>query len=151
MVLAHYNPISINEKALQLLSSTSLIEEEPIQLKKKPIYEEPSIIQEKNNYKILFGDDQEIEKIVEEIQEKEQKQKKDCDLMIIKQEQELAKEKIQDLKQQLTNKNSKNKSTSTLFKNEVKRKIQEIIELDLKKKKINILKLILQKIHIHIL
>jgi hypothetical protein len=43
--------------------------------------------------------------------------------------------KIQDLKQQLTTKNSKSKSTSTLFKNKVKGKIQEIIELDLEKKK----------------
>jgi hypothetical protein len=105
MALAHYNPTSTNEKALYLLSSTNTMEIQPIHLEKKPIYEEPSITQEEDDYKTLFGDDQEIEKIVEEIQEKEQKQKKDCDLMIIKQEQELEKEKIQDLKQQLTNLN----------------------------------------------
>jgi hypothetical protein len=134
MVLAHYNPTSTNEKALQLLSSTNSIEKQPIQLEKKPIYEESSITQEEDNYKILFEDDQEIEKIVKEIQEKEQKQKEDHDL-IIKQEQELAKEKILNLKQQLLHKNSKSKSTSTSFKNKVKEKIQEIKELDSENKK----------------
>jgi hypothetical protein len=71
--------------------------------------------------------------MVKEIQEKERKQKEYCDL-IIKQEQKLAKEKIQELKQGLTKKNSKIKSTSTLFKNKVKEKIQEIKELDSKRK-----------------
>jgi hypothetical protein len=70
IALAHYNPTSTNEKPLQLLISTSLIEEEPIQLEKNPIYEEPSMTQEEDDYKILFGDDQEMEKIVKEIQEK---------------------------------------------------------------------------------
>jgi hypothetical protein len=64
--------------------------------KYNPIYEEPSITQEKNDYKILFGDDQKIKKIVKKIQQKEQKQKEDHDL-IIKQEQELAKKKVQEL------------------------------------------------------
>jgi hypothetical protein len=73
--------------------------------------------------------------MVEEIQEKEQKQKEEVDLIMINQEQELAKEKIQILKQQLINKNSKIKSTSKLFKEKVKEKIQEIKELDSKKKK----------------
>jgi site-specific recombinase XerD len=41
MALAHYNPTSTNEKALQLLSSTNSIEKEPIQLEKKPIYDKP--------------------------------------------------------------------------------------------------------------
>jgi Tfp pilus assembly protein FimV len=102
MALVHYNPTSTNKKALQLLSSMSSVEKEPIQLEKQPIYEEPSISQEEDEYKTLFGDDQEIEKIVKKIQEKEQKQK-EADLMVIKQEQELAKEKIQNLKQQLIN------------------------------------------------
>jgi hypothetical protein len=56
MVLAHYNPTSINEKALQLLSSTNSIEISPIQVEKKLIYEEPSITQEEDDYKTLFGD-----------------------------------------------------------------------------------------------
>jgi site-specific recombinase XerD len=34
MALAHYNPTSTNEKALQLLSSMNSIEKEPIQLEK---------------------------------------------------------------------------------------------------------------------
>jgi hypothetical protein len=135
MALAHYNLTSTNEKALQLLSSTNSMEIIPLQLEKKPIYEEPSITQEEDDYKTLFGDDQEIENIVEEIKEKEQKQKKENDLLIINQKKELAKEKIQDLKQQLINKNSKNKSTSKLVKDKLKEKIQEIKELDLKRKK----------------
>jgi hypothetical protein len=67
----------------------------PLRIDKKPIYEEPSITPVEDEYKTLFGDDQEIEKIVKEIQEKENKQKEDNDLMI-KQEQELAKEKFKD-------------------------------------------------------
>jgi hypothetical protein len=55
--------------------------------------------------------------------------------VIIKQEQELAKEKIQDLKQQLTNKSSKSKSTSKFAKEKLKEKIQEIKELDSQRKK----------------
>jgi hypothetical protein len=101
MVLAHYNPTSINEKALQLLSSTNSMEILPLQLEKKPIYEEPSITPVEDDYKkTLFGDDQEIEMIVKEIQEKEQKQKKEADLLMINQNQELAKEKIQNLNKQ---------------------------------------------------
>jgi hypothetical protein len=69
MALAHYNPTSTNEKALHLLSSTNTTEIQPLRSEKKPIYEEPSITQEEDDYKTLFGDDQEIEKIVEEIQE----------------------------------------------------------------------------------
>jgi hypothetical protein len=134
MALIHYNPTSTNEKVLQLISSTNSMEILPLQIEKKPIYEEPSIIQEEDNYKTLFGDDQEIEKIVKEIQEKEKKQKEDHDLTI-KQEQELAKEKIKNLKQQLTTKNSKTKSTSKLVKDKLNEKIREIIELDLEKKK----------------
>jgi hypothetical protein len=122
MALAHYNPTNTNEKALHFLSSTNSMEILLLRIEKKPIYEKPSSVQEEDDYKTLFGDDQEIEKIVKETQEKEEKQKKDHDLMI-KQEQELAKQKIQDLKQQLTTKNSKSKSTSTLFKNKVKGKI----------------------------
>jgi hypothetical protein len=80
---------------------------------------------------MLFGEDQEIEKIVREIQHKEWKQKEDCDL-IIQQEQELAKKKVQELKEQLVKKNSKVKSTSTLLKEKVKKKIQEIKDLNLK-------------------
>jgi hypothetical protein len=133
MALAHYNPTSTNEKALQLLSSTNSMEIIPLQLEKKPIYEEPSITQEEDD--TLFGDDQEIEKLVQEIKEKEQKQKKENDLLITNQEKELAKEKIQDLKQHLINKNSKIKSTSKLFKDEATQKIQEIKEFDLKRKK----------------
>jgi hypothetical protein len=83
---------------------------------------------------MLFGEDQEIEKIVKEIQEKEQRQKEDHDL-IFKQQQETAKIKVQELKNQLTKKTSKIKSTSTLFKDKVKEKIQEIKELDSKRKK----------------
>jgi hypothetical protein len=49
MALAHYNPTSTNEKALQLLASTNLIEKEPIQPKKNPLHEEPSITQEKDD------------------------------------------------------------------------------------------------------
>jgi hypothetical protein len=59
-----------------------------------------SIISEDQEFKkkrILFGEDQEVEKIVKEIQMKEQKQKEDHDL-IIKQQQELAKKKVQELK-----------------------------------------------------
>jgi non-homologous end joining protein Ku len=56
-------------------------------------------------------------------------------LLRINQEKELTKEKIQDLKQQLITKNSKNKSTSKLVKDKLKEKIQEIIELDLERKK----------------
>jgi hypothetical protein len=85
------------------------MEIQPIHSEKKPIYEEPIITQEEDDYKTLFGDDQEIKKIVEKIQEKEHKKKKDYDLMITKQEQELVKEKIQNLKQQLTNKSFKSK------------------------------------------
>jgi hypothetical protein len=66
----------------------------PLQIEKKPIYEEPLITQEKDDYNTLFGNDQEIEKLVEEIKEKEQKQKKENDLLIINQEKELAKEKF---------------------------------------------------------
>jgi hypothetical protein len=58
---------------------------------------------------------------------------------MIKQEQKLAKEKVQELKQQLTKKNSKIKSTSTLFKDKVKEKIQEIKDLDSKKKRLKFL------------
>jgi hypothetical protein len=104
MALVHYNPTSTNEKALQFLSSTNSMEILLLQIEKKPIYEEPSITPKEDDYKTLFGDDQEIKKIVKKIQEKEKKQKENHDLMI-KQEQELAKEKIQDLKQQLTAKN----------------------------------------------
>jgi hypothetical protein len=73
MALAHYNPTSTIEKALQLLSSTNSIEISPIQVEKKPIYEEPPITQEEDDYKTLFGDDQEIERIVKEIQETEKR------------------------------------------------------------------------------
>jgi hypothetical protein len=45
MELAHYNPTSTNEKALQLLSSTISIQTETIQTEKKPSYEESSIIE----------------------------------------------------------------------------------------------------------
>jgi hypothetical protein len=77
MVLAHYNPTSTNEKALQLLSSTNSMEILPLQLEKKPTYEEPSITLVEDDYKTLFGDHQEIEKIVQEIQEKEKKEKEE--------------------------------------------------------------------------
>jgi hypothetical protein len=43
MALTHYNLTSTNEKVLQLLASTNLIKEEPIQPKKNPCYEKPSI------------------------------------------------------------------------------------------------------------
>jgi hypothetical protein len=56
MALVHYNPICTNEKELQLLSSMDSIEQEPIQLEKKPIYEESSITQEEDDYKILLAD-----------------------------------------------------------------------------------------------
>jgi hypothetical protein len=42
MVLTHHNPTSTNEKTPQLLTSISSIKEEPIQIEKNPIYEEPS-------------------------------------------------------------------------------------------------------------
>jgi hypothetical protein len=76
MALAHYNPTSTNKKALHLLSSTNTMEIQPIHSEKKPIYEEPLITQEEDDFKTVFGDDQEIEKIVEEIQEKNRKRKK---------------------------------------------------------------------------
>jgi hypothetical protein len=60
MALAHYNPTSTNEKALQLLFSINSMEILPLQLEKKPIYEEPSITPVEDEYKTLFGDDQEI-------------------------------------------------------------------------------------------
>jgi hypothetical protein len=43
IALAHYNPTSTDEKALQLLASTNLIEKESIQPKKDPLYEEPNL------------------------------------------------------------------------------------------------------------
>jgi hypothetical protein len=39
------------------LASTNLIKEEPIQPKKNPCYEKPSITWDEDNYKMLFGDD----------------------------------------------------------------------------------------------
>jgi hypothetical protein len=64
MALAHYNPTSTNEKALQLLSPTNSMEILPLRIDKKPIYEEPTITPVEDEYKTLFGDDQEIDKIV---------------------------------------------------------------------------------------
>jgi hypothetical protein len=45
--------------------------------------------------------------------------------MVIKQEQELTKEKIQNLKQQLTKKNLKSKSISKVFNDKLKEKIKK--------------------------
>jgi hypothetical protein len=64
MALAHYNLTSTNEKALQFLSSTNSMEILPLRIDKKPIYEEPLITPIEDDYKTLFGDDQDIEKIV---------------------------------------------------------------------------------------
>jgi hypothetical protein len=47
--LLNYNPTSTNEKALQLLTSTNLIEEEPIQPKKNFLYDEPSTTQDEDD------------------------------------------------------------------------------------------------------
>jgi hypothetical protein len=69
MALAHYNPTSTNEKALQFLTSTNLIEEELI----NSIYEEFLITREEEDYKILFGENQEIEKIVKETRNSKEK------------------------------------------------------------------------------
>jgi hypothetical protein len=55
MELTHYNLTITNEKVLQPLSSSNTIEKQPIQLQKKPIYEEPPTTQEKDDNKMLFG------------------------------------------------------------------------------------------------
>jgi hypothetical protein len=44
-----------------------------MQLEKKPIYEEPSITKEEDNYKILFGDDQDSERNSRERKETERR------------------------------------------------------------------------------